>query len=279
MSLPGGGMAARIENMSDPPEIYAVARGRATKLTALNDAFLRGVEIGPKQKVAFRSPDGTPVEAFVTKPPGFNPSHRYPTVLHIHGGPVGQFAYGYDFTAQYLAANGYVVVEPNPRGSTGRGQDYIRAIYQTWGITDYDDIIAAVDHVIGLGFADPDRLAVMGYSYGGYMTNTGHHPYQSLQGRGVRCRPQSDRCQLRSRHLPEVVQLGAGCTLGKPGEIHAAVAAYAGRKGHDANDFPRRPRRLERARAQCGAFLPVATPARYRDAARRVSENAPRWLE
>jgi dipeptidyl aminopeptidase/acylaminoacyl peptidase len=85
---------------------------------------------------------------------------------------VGQFAYGYDFTAQYLAANGYVVVQPNPRGSTGRGQDYIRAIYRTWGITDYDDIIAAVDHVISLGYADPDRLAVFGYSYGGYMTNT-----------------------------------------------------------------------------------------------------------
>ena len=168
----GGGIAARIENMSDAPEIYAVAKGRATKLTALNDAFLRGVEIGPKEKVAFRSPDGTPVEAFVTKPPGFDASRKYPTVLHIHGGPVGQFAYGYDFTAQYLASNGYVVVEPNPRGSTGRGQDYIRAIYRTWGITDYDDLIAAVDHVIGLGYADPDRLAVFGYSYGGYMTNT-----------------------------------------------------------------------------------------------------------
>ena len=64
---------------------------------------------------------------------------RYPTMLHIHGGPVGQFAWAYDFEAQYFAANGYVVVEPNPRGSTGRGQDFVRGIYQTWGITDYDD--------------------------------------------------------------------------------------------------------------------------------------------
>ena len=65
-----------------------------------------------------------------------------------------------------------LVVEPNPRGSTGRDQAFVRAIYQTWGITDYDDVIAAVDHVIDAGYADPDRLAVFGYSYGGYMTNT-----------------------------------------------------------------------------------------------------------
>ena len=90
--------------------------------------------------------------------------------------------------AQYLAANGYVVVEPNPRGSTGRGQDYIRAIYRTWGITDYDDLMAAVDHVIGLGYADPDRLAVFGYSYGGYMTNTVITRTGPFQGRSFRCR-------------------------------------------------------------------------------------------
>jgi dipeptidyl aminopeptidase/acylaminoacyl peptidase len=64
------------------------------------------------------------------------------------------------------------VIEPNPRGSTGRGQDFVRAIYRTWGITDYDDLIAAVDYAIAQGYADPERLAVTGYSYGGYMTNT-----------------------------------------------------------------------------------------------------------
>jgi dipeptidyl aminopeptidase/acylaminoacyl peptidase len=167
-----GAIAARIENMNDAAELYAVAMDRATKLTSFNDEFLHSIQLGAKQKIEFQSSDGTPVEAFVIKPPGFDPARKYPAVLHIHGGPVGQFAYGYEFTAQYLAANGYVVVEPNPRGSTGRGQDYVRAIYQTWGITDYDDIIAAVDRVIELGIADPERLAVFGYSYGGYMTNT-----------------------------------------------------------------------------------------------------------
>ena len=112
------------------------------------------------------------MQAFVTKPPGFVAGRRYPTILHIHGGPVGQFGWGFDFKPQYFASKGYVVIEPNPRGSTGRGQDFVRAIYQTWGITDYDDLIAAVDYAVAAGYADPDRLAVTGYSYGGYMTNT-----------------------------------------------------------------------------------------------------------
>jgi dipeptidyl aminopeptidase/acylaminoacyl peptidase len=169
---PSGVVAARIENANDAPELYVLNKSRPRRLTDVNDAYLRSVTLGDKRRVEFRSPDGTLVEAFVTTPPGFDPKRRYPTILHIHGGPVSRFAYGYGFQPQYLAANGYVVVEPNPRGSTGRDQAFVRAIYQTWGITDYDDLIAAIDHVIGLGYADPERLGVFGYSYGGYMTNT-----------------------------------------------------------------------------------------------------------
>jgi dipeptidyl aminopeptidase/acylaminoacyl peptidase len=82
-----------------------------------------------------------------------------------------QYTCGYSFDTQFHAAQGYVVVMPNPRGSTGRGEKFCSAIYQGWGYKDYEDVIAAVDHVIELGYADPDRLGVMGYSYGGYMTN------------------------------------------------------------------------------------------------------------
>ena len=168
---PNGVIAVRAENMNDAPEIYVSDRGRVRRLSDINVAFLRSVALGSKRKVEFASADGTRVEAFVTLPPGFVAARRYPTILNIHGGPVGQFAYGYDFANQYLAAQGYMIVEPNPRGSTGRGQDFVRAIYQTWGITDYDDVIAAVDHVVQIGIADPERLVVTGYSYGGYMTN------------------------------------------------------------------------------------------------------------
>jgi N-acyl-D-amino-acid deacylase len=167
-----GAVVLSLEDGNGAPELHGFARGRLKRLTGINDEFLHSVAIGSKEKVSFRSTDGTLVEAFVTKPAGYVSGRRYPTILHIHGGPVGQFAWGYDVKAQYFAANGYVVVEPNPRGSTGRGRDFVRAIYRTWGITDYDDVIAAVDHAVSAGYADPEKLAVFGYSYGGYMTNT-----------------------------------------------------------------------------------------------------------
>ncbi|HEU4517367.1 MAG TPA: S9 family peptidase, partial [Steroidobacteraceae bacterium] len=167
-----GAIAAQVASGNKGTEIATFTRGRERALTAVNEAFHARVALGAKETVSFKAPDGTEVQAFVTKPPDFTPGRRYPTVLNIHGGPVGQFGWGFDFKPQYLAANGYVVVEPNPRGSTGRGQAFVRAIYQTWGITDYDDLIAAVDHAIAQGYADPERLAVTGYSYGGYMTNT-----------------------------------------------------------------------------------------------------------
>ena len=167
-----GEVAAQVSSGNLGPEIVAFAGGRERPLTAANQAFHARVALGAKETVSFKGPDGTEVQAFVTKPPGFAAGRRYPTILHIHGGPVGQFGWGFDFKPQYFAANGYVVIEPNPRGSTGRGQDFVRAIYQTWGITDYDDLIAAVDYAVAQGYADPDRLAVTGYSYGGYMTNT-----------------------------------------------------------------------------------------------------------
>jgi dipeptidyl aminopeptidase/acylaminoacyl peptidase len=167
-----GNAVAAIQNMNDAAELYYFgSRSRLDRLTHVNDGYFAARTLGSKEKVSYAVDDGTVVEAFVTKPPQFDSNERYPTILKIHGGPVGQFTYGYDFGSQFLAANGYVVVEPNPRGSTGRGQDFVRAIYRTWGITDYPDVIGAVDHVVGLGYADPDRLYVTGYSYGGYMTN------------------------------------------------------------------------------------------------------------
>ncbi len=168
----GGAIVARVETGNRASELYLFSGGRERPLTRLNADFHARLALGEKVSTSFKAPDGTEVQAFVTKPPDFVPGRRYPTILNIHGGPVGQFGWGFDFESQYLAANGYVVVEPNPRGSTGRGEDFVRAIYRTWGITDYDDVIAAVDHAIALGYADPDRLAVTGYSYGGYMTNT-----------------------------------------------------------------------------------------------------------
>jgi dipeptidyl aminopeptidase/acylaminoacyl peptidase len=164
-----GNIAARITGMEDAGDIWFGTGKSMSRLTNTNEALFASLDLGDKVKVKFSSPDGTAVEALITRPAGA--SKALPAVLDIHGGPVSQFTYGFDFAAQFLAANGYVVIQPNPRGSTGSGQSFINAIHGAWGVVDYDDVIAAVDHAVPLGYADPQRLAVTGYSYGGYMTN------------------------------------------------------------------------------------------------------------
>jgi dipeptidyl aminopeptidase/acylaminoacyl peptidase len=168
---PGSTLALVMGGRNDIPDVHLLRGERTTRLTDLNRDYFDEVLVGEKRKVSFSSSDGTRVEAFLTFPPGYNPASSYPAILNIHGGPVGQFSWGYAFGPQFWAANGYVIIEPNPRGSTGFGEDFIRAIFKTWGIPDYGDVIAAVDYAVDQGIADPDRLAVTGYSYGGYLTN------------------------------------------------------------------------------------------------------------
>lgn len=167
----GDDLAVLANNANDVADVYSLRGKRLTRLTDLHRDVIGPLSLGDKFHVSFESRDGTVVEAFITTPPGYERGRAYPAILRIHGGPVGQVSWGFNFMSQYLASSGYVVIEPNPRGSSGRGQAYINAIYRTWGITDYDDVIAAVDYAIAQGIADPARLAVTGYSYGGYMTN------------------------------------------------------------------------------------------------------------
>jgi len=167
----GGDIALLANGRHDAADIYRLNGRRLSRLTNLNREFFEETALGDKTRVSFESEDGTVVEAFITTPPDYVEGRSYPAVLNIHGGPVGQFAWGFAFSAQYLAGNGYVVIEPNPRGSTGRGQEFIDAIYGIWGVPDYADVVAAVDYAVEQGIADPDRLAVTCYSYGGYMTN------------------------------------------------------------------------------------------------------------
>ncbi len=167
----GANAAILLNGSNDEPDVYRLRGSRLTQLTDLNRELFDELDLGNKRRISFESKDGTVVEAFITTPPAYESGRTYPAILRIHGGPVSQFSWGFDFTSQYLASRGYLVIEPNPRGSTGRGQAYINAIYRSWGITDYDDVVAAVDFAIAQGLADPERLAVTGYSYGGYMTN------------------------------------------------------------------------------------------------------------
>jgi len=164
-------LAVNIISANGVGELYSHDHRQLRRLTHVNDDLLAQLKLGELEKIHFPSRDGTEIESFVVKPPDFEQNRKYPALLSIHGGPVSQYTYGYSFAPQYYAAHGYLAVLPNPRGSTGRGEEFRNAIYQAWGFKDYEDVVAAVDHVVELGYADPDRLGVMGYSYGGFMTN------------------------------------------------------------------------------------------------------------
>lgn len=131
---------------------------------------------GRTESLRWRSTDGLEIEGLVTYPVGYQAGRRYPLLLVIHGGPMGVFTRTYIGTAStypvaVFASRGYVVLRPNPRGSSGYGRDFRHANAGDWGGGDYRDIMAGVDRLIELGVADAERLGVMGWSYGGYMTS------------------------------------------------------------------------------------------------------------
>ena len=154
-----------------PGEIFITEGNGMRQLSKVNDDFLSGIDLAEVENAHFKSKDGTEIEGFIYKPVGYNASFQYPTLLRIHGGPVSQFEARFNFEAQLFAANGYLVVTVNPRGSSGYGQDFSLGIYRDWGNKDFDDVMAGVDYAIEKGYADPDRLGVGGWSYGGILTN------------------------------------------------------------------------------------------------------------
>jgi dipeptidyl aminopeptidase/acylaminoacyl peptidase len=168
----GGKIAVLTSTPETPTEISAVEGGELRRLTHQNDAWLAQLKLGKVEEITFKSKDGTPINGLVVKPPDYRPGRRYPTILRIHGGPVWQYYNDFaNFDWQILAAKGYVVVGANPRGSSGRGQKFSRAIWAAWGQKDTEDVLAAVDYLVAQGVADPERLGVGGWSYGGILTD------------------------------------------------------------------------------------------------------------
>ncbi len=166
-----GRIAAMVSEPYLPPEVFLHGPGGLERITHTNDKALAGIRLGEVENVHFQSKDGTEIEGFIVKPPGFKPGVRYPTVLRIHGGPMMQYDFGFHFEGQLYAAAGNVVVMANPRGSSGYGQDFSTAIWLAWGGKDFEDVMAAVDDAIARGYSDPERLAVGGWSYGGMLTD------------------------------------------------------------------------------------------------------------
>lgn len=166
-----GHLYALVSRPQFPAEIFLLGDEGIEQLSFANSKMMDGLKTAALEKFAYASSDGASMEAFVMFPPGYREGRMYPGLLNIHGGPQAQYDYGFNAEAQILAAKGYVIIMPNPRGSTGYGQAFATAIYQDWGGIDYEDVVTAMDHAIAQGWVDPEHTGVFGWSYGGMMTN------------------------------------------------------------------------------------------------------------
>jgi dipeptidyl aminopeptidase/acylaminoacyl peptidase len=166
-----GHRAVLYTNDQEPAAIYALENGQLRKLTTHNDALMAELNLVPTEDIEFKSKDGTDVHGLLTRPADFKAGTPVPMILFIHGGPNGQDEHSFDFLRQWVATKGYAELNVNYRGSSGRGQDYSKAIAADWGDREVQDLLAGVDKAVALGVADPNRLAVTGWSYGGILTD------------------------------------------------------------------------------------------------------------
>ena len=161
--------------------------GEIRQLTHVNDDILAGKRLGDVEEIWYESTGGTQVQGWIVKPPGFDPAESYPLILHIHGGPHGMYNVGFSYPYQNFAANGYVTLYTNPRGSTGYGTDFGNAIDNGYPSVDYDDLMAGVDALIGRGYINEDQMYVTGCSGGGVLSSWVIGHTTRFAAAGVRC--------------------------------------------------------------------------------------------
>lgn len=175
LNASGTHLGLTMQAMDQPVEAFVMpVGGAAVRVSAANQNL--DLPAAPRSEVVkWKGKDGLTVEGILTYPANYKPGTRAPFILNIHGGPSGVFSETYVgagglYPIATFAAKGFAVLRPNPRGSTGYGATFRNKVDQDWGGLDYQDIMLGVDHVIQLGVADADRMCVMGWSYGGYMT-------------------------------------------------------------------------------------------------------------
>lgn len=165
-------MAYFYGKIDDPVQIYLLdmATKKSRCLTQINRALLRTLDLGEIETKWIKGKDGNDIQGWILKPPGFDPTKKYPSILEIHGGPLTQYGYFFMHEFYFLAAHGYVVHFCNPRGGRGYGEEHAKAIWGAWGTVDYDDLMSWTDAIAALPYIDRERMGVTGGSYGGYMT-------------------------------------------------------------------------------------------------------------
>jgi len=144
---------------------------RFRKVLTHNREYLNSIDVAPVQEFWIPSTDKTRVHAFMFTPPSFSPRKKYPAIIYVHGGPRAQYARVFFHEMHALAAQGYVVILPNPRGSQGYGKKHAESIVAAWGTKDWEDVEAVADWLDAQKFVEKKRTAICGGSYGGYMTN------------------------------------------------------------------------------------------------------------
>ncbi len=167
----GACVAALVGTDTAPTELYTLEGSTMKKLTSHNEAAFKGIKLVTPEEVSFTGKDGNEAHGLLYKPVDYVAGTKVPFLLRIHGGPNGQDQHGFKLEEQMFAAAGYAVLNVNYRGSSGRGQQYTVSIAGDWGNKEVIDLHAGVDYVVKMGLADPDRMGVGGWSYGGILTN------------------------------------------------------------------------------------------------------------
>lgn len=176
---------------NSPPDIVRIdLRSKPTEplqLTAVNADMLTHIKLGSVEKFTYSSTGGEKVDGWIVKPPAFDPARKYPLIMEIHGGPHGAYNSGFSFSFQNFAANGFVVLYTNPRGSTGYGSKFGNAIEHAYPGVDYEDLMAGVDTLVGRAYIDTRSMFVGGCSGGGVLSSWVIGHTQRFAAAAVRC--------------------------------------------------------------------------------------------
>ncbi len=226
---------------TEPSEIYALEGGALRKLTKHNEPLVSELQLATTEDFSSKSKDGTEVHGLIVKPTSYKPGQKYPTLLLIHGGPNSQDEHAFSFDREFFAAQGYVVLAINYRGSSGRGNAYQKAIYADWGNLEVVDLLGAVDEAVRQGVADPNRLGIGGWSYGGISTNytiaTDQRFKAAVSGAG------SSMQFSMYGHDQYIIQYRAGARTAVDGKgyvVEGLVPVFQRAQDQNADSFPGR---------------------------------------
>ncbi|HEX8452254.1 MAG TPA: S9 family peptidase [Longimicrobium sp.] len=190
-SISRGGIGAAVRTApQSPPDVVRVdlrRGGEPVQLTRVNEDLLAGMRLGAVEEVWYTSTGGARVQGWIVKPPDFTPTKKYPLIMEIHGGPHAMYDVGFSPMYQNFAANGYVVLYTNPRGSTGYGSSFGNAIERAYPSVDYEDLMVGVDTVLARGYVDAERMFVGGCSGGGVLSSWTVGHTDRFSAAAVRC--------------------------------------------------------------------------------------------